>query len=70
MLTKLLCYFGLHQWQHLRSVGLGKMDRKGNYQRHVRTEHCDSCQITRQSECVTTKSTPAVSKPKHRDSRL
>jgi hypothetical protein len=58
MLTKLLCYFGLHQWQHLRSVGVGKMDRKGNYQRYVKTEHCDSCQITRQQSMHNQQPTP------------
>src|SRR5207245_10560097 len=58
MLTQLLCYLGHHDWQHLRSVGIGKMDRKGNYQRHVRTEHCPSCQLTRKSECATLQPTP------------
>jgi hypothetical protein len=59
MLTQLLCYFGHHQWQHLRSVGIGKMDRKGNYQRHLTTELCDSCQLTRKSEYATLQPTSA-----------
>ena len=58
MLSQLLCFLGRHQWQHLRSVGLGKMDRRGNYQRHVVTEQCDSCQITRKSEGVSQQPVP------------
>ena len=53
MLTQLLCYLGQHNWQYLRSVGIGKVDPKGNYQSYVKIKQCDSCQITRQSECVT-----------------
>jgi len=62
MFSQLMCHLGLHHWQHLRSVGLGKMDRKGNYQRHIRTEHCDSCQVSRQSEHATQPSISAASK--------
>ena len=59
MLTQLLCCFGHHNWQHLRSVGIGKPDRKGNYQSHIRTEHCPSCQLTRKTECATLQPTSA-----------
>ena len=58
MLSQLLCCLGRHQWRHLRSVGKGKSDRKGNYQNYVMTEQCESCQITRKREVVTRQPAP------------